>query len=93
MALISIGAIIKYKMQNFKEYNENYIEEEKKDFLMKIQTQLLTNALSIDDKKLLNKIKKIIDKFYITKLKEENINKSLLSYFEETFIKYRMEEQ
>ncbi len=84
---------IKYKMQNFKEYNENYIEEEKKDFLMKTQTQLLTNALSIDDKKLLNKIKKIIDKFYITKLKEENINKSLLSYFEETFIKYRMEEQ
>ena len=80
-------------MQNFKEYNENYIEEEKKDFLMKIQTQLLTNELSIDDKKLLNKIKKIIDKFYITKLKEENINKSLLSYFEETFIKYRMEEQ
>ena len=84
---------IKYKMQNFKEYNENYIEEEKKDFLMKTQTQLLTNALSIDDKELLNKIKKIIDKFYITKLKEENINKSLLSYFEETFIKYRMEEQ
>ena len=58
-------------MQNFKEYNENYIEEEKKDFLMKIQTQLLTNELSIDDKKLLNKIKKIIDKFYITKLKEK----------------------
>ena len=48
-----------------------------------------------DEQKLDNEfiISGIIDKFYITKLKEENINKSLLSYFEETFIKYRMEEQ